>query len=69
MQKLIKLRQSGHADINDEKRLIELDHFLENSIDKRCSIPEEFKTLSNSDKLSDLISAVDKLLDEIREDE
>ena len=69
LQKLIKLRQSGHADINDEKRLIELDHFLENSIDKRCSIPEEFKTLSNSDKLSDLISAVDKLLDEIREDE
>ncbi len=38
-------------------------------VDKRCSIPEEFKTLSNSDKLSDLISAVDKLLDEIREDE
>ena len=69
LQKLIKLRQSGHADINDEKRLIELDHFLENSIDKGCSIPEEFKTLSNSDKLSDLISAVDKLLDEIREDE
>lgn len=69
LQKLIKLRQSNHANINDEKRLIELDRFLENSIDKRASIPEEFKTLSNSDKLNDLISAVDKLLDEIREDE
>lgn len=69
LQKLIKLRQLGQADINDEKRLIELDHFLENSIDKRSSIPEEFKTLSNSDKLSDLISAVDKLLDEIKEEE
>lgn len=69
LQKLIELRQSGHANINDEKRLIELDHFLENSIDKRSSIPEDFKTLSNSDKLSDLISAVDKLLDEIKEDE
>lgn len=69
LQKLIELRQSEHANINDEKRLIELDHFLENSIDKRSSIPEDFKTLSNSDKLSDLISAVDKLLDEIKEDE
>lgn len=69
LQKLIELRQSGQANINDEKRLIELDHFLENSIDKRSSIPEDFKTISNSDKLSDLISAVDKLLDEIKEDE
>ncbi len=69
LQKLIELRQTGKADINDEKRLIKLDQFLENSIDKRNSIPEEFKTLSNSDKLGDLISAVDKLLDEIKEDE
>ena len=69
LQKLIKLRQLGQADIKDEKRLIELDHFLESPIDKRNSIPEEFKTLSNSDKLRDLIFAVDKLINEIEEGE
>lgn len=67
-EKLLNLRQSGNATIKDEERLIELDHFLENAIDKRLSIPEEYKTLSNSEKLSNLIEKVDKLLDEIEEE-
>lgn len=65
---LLELRKSGKATIKDEEKLINLDRFLENSIDKRSSIPEEFKTLSNSEKLSDLIYKVDKLIDEIGED-
>lgn len=67
-QQLLDLRKSGNATIKDEERLIELDHFLENAIDKRLSIPEEYKTLSNSEKLSNLIEKVDKLLDEFEEE-
>ncbi len=40
---LIKLRESGKANISDESRIIELDCFLENVIDRRSSIPPEYK--------------------------
>lgn len=62
---LIKLRESGKASISDENRIIELDSFLENVIDRKSSIPAEYKKLSNDDRLSELLKKVDTLLKKV----
>ncbi len=62
---LIKLRESGKASISDENRIIELDSFLENVIDRKSSIPTEYKKLSNDDRLSELLKKVDTLLKKV----
>jgi len=62
LQELLRLRQSGRADIKTEERIIELDNFLEKSIDARASIPPELKTLSLSSKLDSIIEKMDSLL-------
>jgi DNA-binding NarL/FixJ family response regulator len=62
---LIKLRESGKANISDENRIIELDSFLENVIDRKSSIPPEYKKLSNDDTLSELLKKVDTLLKKV----
>ena len=62
---LIKLRKSGKASINDENRIIELNSFLENVIDRKSSIPTEYKKLSNDDRLSELLKKVDTLLKKV----
>lgn len=59
---LIEKRNNGKANVHDEERIIELDSFLEKSLDSYDSIPNEFKKLSNLDKLNTLISKVDNLL-------
>ena len=68
LAKLIEIRRSGKADILVENRIIELDDFLEKSIDGRSVIPIEFKTLTNSNKLDNILSKVDLLLKKIDED-
>ena len=59
---LIALRDSGGAKIQDENRIIDLDHFLEKSIDKRSAIPIQYKSLSNAQQLSDIFDKVDELI-------
>ena len=63
--RLIDLRNSGKATIDDENEIIRLDHFLEMAIDKKSAIPEEYKTLSNTNRLEQLLSKVDDLLRKI----
>lgn len=63
--KLLNLRESSKASISDENRIIELDSFLENVIDRKCSIPPEYKKLSNEDKLNELLKKVDALLNKV----
>jgi len=63
--RLVELRKYGKANISDEERIIELDSFLENVIDRKNSIPQEFKRLSNEEKLNNLLNKVDKLLEKI----
>jgi hypothetical protein len=63
--RLIDLRKSGKAGISAEERIIELDHFLENIIDKKHSIPLDFKTLSNEDRLNKILSKVDEILKKV----
>jgi DNA-binding NarL/FixJ family response regulator len=62
---LIKLRESGKATISDENRIIELDSFLENVIDRKSSIPPEYKKLSNDNRLSELLNKVNTLLKKV----
>lgn len=69
LKSLIKLRNEGNAGIVDENRIIELDHFLEQSIDRQSSIPKEFKELSNTNKLHEILSKVDSLLEKIKKDD
>ena len=59
---LLELRSAGKATVQDESELIRLDHFLESSVDKRNIIPEEYKSLSNINKLEEVLSKVDELL-------
>lgn len=62
---LIKIRKSGEADIDIENKIIKLDNFLEKSIDAKNAIPSEFKTLSNSNRLDNILDKVDKLLEKL----
>ncbi len=68
LTELIEVRKNGLADISIENRIIELDDFLEKSIDGKSVIPPEFKTLTNSTKLDNLLNKVDQLLKKLDED-
>jgi hypothetical protein len=65
---LVEKRKSENVDFETEKRIIELDDFLEKSIDGKSVIPPEFKTLSNTTKLDNILSKVDQLLKKLDED-
>ncbi|CAI2040085.1 Uncharacterised protein [Serratia fonticola] len=69
LKTLIELRNCGKANISDENRIIVLDQFLEQSIDRQSSIPKEFKELSNTHRLNEILSKVDNLLSKINKDE
>ncbi len=65
LYRLLELRNAEKATIEDEEIIIRLDHFLETSIDKRNAIPEEYKSLSNTKRLAEIISKVDELLKKV----
>ena len=62
LSSLIDKRNSGNANVHDEERIIELDSFLEKSLDSYDSIPVQLKELSNLERLNTLIGKVDDLL-------
>jgi hypothetical protein len=64
---LIEQRKQGKTDISEESEMIELDSFLESTIDRQSTMPNEFKTLSNNDRLAEILSKVDNLLKKIEE--
>lgn len=59
---LLEKRKSGKANVKDEGRIIELDSFLEKTIDATGAIPDEMKHLSNMERLNSLIDKVDQLI-------
>ena len=69
LTELVKVRKAGDANIEIENRIITLDNFLEKSIDARNSIPAEFKTLSNSNRLDSILNKVDDLLNKLGKNE
>ena len=66
---LIELRKIGNTNIQDENKIIELDSFLESIIDRKSSIPAEFKKLSNDEKLNDLLLKVNEILKKVNNDQ
>ena len=68
LAELIEVRKNGNADFDIERRIIELDDFLERSIDAQNIIPSEFKSFSNSEKLDSMLGKVDELLKKLDED-
>ena len=46
----------------DVEHIVELDSFLEKTIDTTGAIPDEMKHLSNMDRLNSLIDKVDQLI-------
>ncbi|MFA6084633.1 hypothetical protein [Mucilaginibacter sp.] len=62
---LLEIRAAGKATIDQENEIIELDTFLESSIDRKSVIPKEFKSLSNTDRLDQILSKVDDILKKI----
>lgn len=59
---LLEKRKSGKANVKDEGRIIELDSFLEKTMDATGVIPDEMKHLSNLERLNSLIDKVDQLI-------
>lgn len=59
---LLEKRKSGKANVKDEGRIIELDSFLEKTMDATGAIPDEMKHLSNMERLNSLIDKVNQLI-------
>lgn len=59
---LLEKKKAGEANYDEEQKIIELDSFIEKSIDKSSSIPVDYKISSNSDRLGKLLSKVDELI-------
>lgn len=68
LKELLKIRKNGNADFKIENRIIELDDFLEKSIDSSNSVPSEFKTFSNTQRLDNILMKVDELLSKLKSD-
>ena len=62
IQELLAKREKEPLNCQEEDELIKLDSFLESAVDKKGSIPEEYKKLSNLQKISDLIEKADILI-------
>lgn len=65
---LLEKKKAGETNYDDEQRIIELDGFIEKSVDKSSSIPNEYKISSNTDRLGELLSRVDSIIDKLNKD-
>lgn len=62
IEQLIEKRRSGRTSRQEDQRLIELDNFIEKSLDRESAIPDEMKKPDNIDKLSSMVAKLDELL-------
>ena len=65
MIQLLEKKKAGKANYDEEQRIIELDGFIEKSVDKSSSIPNEYKLSSNIDRLGELLSRVDNMINKL----
>jgi hypothetical protein len=66
---LIAKRENENGEnltLAEEKELIELDSFIEKSLDKKSAVPEELKATSNEKKVSDMLKEVDELMEKVK---
>jgi hypothetical protein len=63
---LLKKQNEGEITYLEEEELITLDSFIEKTLDRKSSIPNNFKCNSNSERLNKLIDKTDELINEIK---
>lgn len=62
IETLVEKRRTGSTSNQEDQRLIELDNFIEKSLDRESTIPDEMKRPDNIDKLSSMVAKLDELL-------
>lgn len=67
--KLLEKKKAKETNYEEEQKIIELDSFIEKSIDKSSSIPVDYKISSNADRLGELLSKVDELINKVNNKE
>lgn len=67
--KLLEKKKTGDVNYEEEQKIIELDSFIEKSIDKSSSIPNDYKIPSNAERLGELLSKVDVLINKVNNKE
>lgn len=65
IEKLVEKRRKGRTSSQEDQRLIELDNFIEKSLDRESAIPDEMKKPENIDKLSSMVAKLDELLNKL----
>ena len=65
LHSLLMKKEKEGVDPTQEQRIIELDDFLEKSLDNYDALPSEMKKVSSLDKLTSMIAKVDELLEKI----
>lgn len=65
LTELLEKRASGTISLHEEQQIVDLDDFLERSLDNYQALPQEMKSLSNIKKMSSIIDKVDGLLKKI----
>lgn len=63
---LTSKRAKGQTTLQEDQKLIELDRFIEKSLGADYVIPDDMKSTSNIEKLTDLIQKVDFLIDRLK---
>jgi len=59
---VLKERRDGTLSLPEEEELIEIDNFLESSLDRSNAIPKTLKETSNMEKLKELISITEEFM-------
>lgn len=66
---LLEKKKESKTNYDEEQRIIELDSFIEKSVDKGSSIPSEYKLSSNTDRLGELLSRVDNMINKLNKED
>jgi hypothetical protein len=64
--RLMQLRRVGNATLREEEAIINLDRFLEASVNNKGTIPQDLKSTSNAERLEALLAKVDELLKKVK---
>lgn len=62
LERLLQKREKDELSLDEQDKLVQLDSFLEKSLDSYISIPDDLKTSQSLTILSDLIEKVDNVL-------
>ncbi|MCF8378125.1 MAG: hypothetical protein K9H49_01030 [Bacteroidales bacterium] len=65
---LLEISKSRKLTEPEEEEVIRLDNFIESSLNKKSQVPSDLKTISNSERLEELLTKVDKLLSKFEDE-